>query len=166
MFGVPIQYWAQYATLHFNGNAALWLQTYEAQHSIDGWVELCLAVERKFGKDLYHNYMRELLNLKQLGSVQEYYEKFESSMHKVLVHNNSYDDVFFVNRFVDGLKSDVRAAIMLHKPRTVDVALSLALLQEEALEIGGRKNFSKHHSKGYNKYSVKMQPSTDGSSTY
>jgi hypothetical protein len=39
MFHVPDEYKVDYATLHFIGTAALWLQTYEAQHDIDSWVK-------------------------------------------------------------------------------------------------------------------------------
>lgn len=45
MFNVPPHLWAQFATIHFHGTAALWLQTFEAQHTIDNWFELCVAVE-------------------------------------------------------------------------------------------------------------------------
>lgn len=95
---------------------------------MDNWVELCVAVENKFGRDLYHNYMKALLNIKQCGGVHEYYDQFQSMAHKVLAHNRNYDDVFFVNKFIEGLKGEIRTTIVLHKPRTVDITLSLALL--------------------------------------
>ena len=55
-------------------------------------------------------------------------------MHKVLIHNDALDDVFFATKFVEGLKPHIRNALVLHKPRTVDAALSLALMQEELLD--------------------------------
>lgn len=88
---MPTQCWAQYASLHFHGNASLWLEAFETQHTVDNWAELCVAVEGKFGKDLYHNYMQTLLNIKQCGGVQEYYDQFQNMAHKVLVHNRNYD---------------------------------------------------------------------------
>ena len=33
---------------------------------------------------------------------------------------------FFVTKFISGLKKEIQWAIRLHKPRTVDAALSLA----------------------------------------
>ena len=122
MYQVPLHLWSEFATIHFHGSAALWMQTYEAQHPITSWPELCVAVESKFGRDLYHNAMNELLSIQQTAGVHEYYSRFEGVMHKVLVHNKSLDDVFFVSKFLQGLKPDIRAAIVLHKPRTVDVA--------------------------------------------
>lgn len=65
--------------------------------------------------------------------VDDCYVKFEELMHRVLVYNRSYDETFFVTKFVGGLKPEVKIAIKLHKPRTVDLALSLAKTQEELL---------------------------------
>ena len=72
--------------------------------------------------------MQELLSIKQISDVQDYYDRFQIVMHKVLVRNNHLDDVFFVSKFLQGLHPDIRAAIVLHKPRTVDVALPSALM--------------------------------------
>jgi hypothetical protein len=66
-------------------------------------------------------------------------------MHKVLVHNKSLDDVFFVNKFLQGLNPEIRSAIALHKPRTVDAALSLALLQASILEDQAKPFFKKQN---------------------
>ena len=65
-------------------------------------------------------------------------------MQQVLVHNSSLDDVFFVSKF-------------LHKPRTVDVALSLGLLQADVLEAQG-KSYSRWSNRDFNKYPMKHAP--------
>jgi len=111
MYHVPSHLWASFATLHFKGNAELWLQTYEAQHDIESWVELTVAVDTKFSRDLYQNYMRDFMSLKQTGDLQNYYDRFNQAMHRILVHNGKYDDIFFVIRFIDGLKLDIKSAI-------------------------------------------------------
>jgi len=156
MYHIPMHLWPQFATIHFHGSAELWLQTYEAQHSDEdiSWAELCIAVESKFGRDLYHNAMNDLLQIKQTADVQEYYDRFQGVMHKVLVHNKSLDEVFFVSKFLQGLKSDISAAIVLHKPRTVDAALSLALMQANILDTQSKPFFHKG-SRNYNKYQGK-----------
>jgi hypothetical protein len=53
MFNVHVHVWVPFSTINFEGNAELRLHTYEAQLSIDSCPELCVAVEQKFGKDLY-----------------------------------------------------------------------------------------------------------------
>ena len=77
--------------------------------------------------------MRQLDTLRQIGSVAEYYASFEQLSHQILLYNNSYDDVFFVTHFLNGLKDEIRSAFTLHRPQTVDTASSLALLQEHEL---------------------------------
>jgi len=130
-------------------------------------VELCIAVDTKFGKDLYHNSMQELLSIKQTADVQEYYDRFNIAMHRVLVHNNHLDDVFFVSKFLQGLKLDIRSAIVLHKPRTVDLALSLALMQAAVLDSQDKSYMQRPH-KDYNKFNkqaIISQPSILGNQT-
>jgi hypothetical protein len=134
MYHVAMHMRVPFATMHFKGNVSYWLQSYDAQHNLETWAELCVAIENRFGRDLHNNFMRELLSLRQTTTVKDYVERFEQLRHKVLLHNDKYDDVLFVNRFIDGLKYDIRNAILLHKPRTVDVAASLAFMQAELLE--------------------------------
>jgi hypothetical protein len=133
MFQIPEEYKVDYATLHFISTAALWLQTYEAQHDIESWVQLCVAVCQKFGKDVYYTNMTKTLEIRQTSDVATYHQEFELLMHQLLTHNAALDDTFFVTKFLKGLKKEIRSAIILHKPRTVDAAISLALLQEAQL---------------------------------
>jgi hypothetical protein len=44
------------------------------------------------------------------------------------------DPIYFITRFVSGLKPEICAVLIVHSPKTLDSAVSLALLQEEALE--------------------------------
>ena len=116
--------------MHFRGNAALWLQSYEAENEVESWEELVVAMHSKFGKDKHHRYLEALERCKQTDTVANYYLRFEELRHKVLVHNKHYDEAFFFTKFVNGLKREIQKAIRLHKPKTVDMALSLAETQE------------------------------------
>lgn len=53
MYNVQQELWVDSATMQFSGNAALWLQTYEAMHTIDNWATLCVAIFAKFNKNKY-----------------------------------------------------------------------------------------------------------------
>ncbi|CAO2189278.1 unnamed protein product [Urochloa humidicola] len=135
VYRVPVSLWVSFATINFRGNAELWMQSYEAQYSIDSWPDLCIVVEEKFGRDLYQNNMRDLLAIKQTSDVLEYAERFEQAKHKVLLHNKDMGEVFFVQKFLDGLNFHISSAIALHRPRIVDSALSMAIMQEQILEV-------------------------------
>ena len=131
---MPRESWASFATMHFRGNAALWLQSYEAGNEVDSWEELIVAIHSKFDKDKHHRYLDSLERCRQTDSVAGYYLQFEELRHKVLVHNKHYDEAFFVTKFVNGLKREIQKAINLHQPKTMNMALSLAEKQEELLE--------------------------------
>jgi hypothetical protein len=67
-------------------------------------------------------------NLRQTSSVTEYHAQFDQLAHSIMLYNPSYDDTFFVVRFLHGLKDEIRAPIALHRPKYVDTASALALL--------------------------------------
>lgn len=133
MYQVQDHLWVDFSTMHFRGNAALWLQTFQAMHTVDSWAALCVAVFAKFNRNKYDKTIDTFFAFKQTASVDEYAHKFEEFMHTVLLYNPSYDETFFVHRFLEGLKPQIRQAIKLQQPRTVDLAFSLAQTQEALL---------------------------------
>lgn len=161
LFDMPHHNWASYATLHFHGLAKSWLQSHEVLHPIHSWSDLVIAVFDKFDKNKYEQQLDQLFKLKQLGTVTEYHTQFEDLMHKVLVHNKAYDETFMVNRFVSGLKSNIRIAIRLQTPRTIDAAVCLALVQEEELEYMQKRPYYKADHKE-NKSYARKQSTNDG----
>jgi hypothetical protein len=62
----------------------------------------------KVWQNLYQNYIRELLSIGQTSDVLEYSTRFEKAKHKV---NRNLDEVFLVQKFLDGLKYFVSSAI-------------------------------------------------------
>lgn len=166
MFNVPVHVWVLFATINFRGNAELWLQTYEAQHSINSWPELCVAVEQKFARDMYHNYMRDLPTIRQTTDVLEYANRFEQAKHRILVHNKDMGEVFFVQKFLDGLKYNISNAITLHKSRIVDAALSLAPMQEKILEAQGKRYSPRPRDNNIFQNTTTSQPSQSADVSY
>jgi hypothetical protein len=121
---------------------------------VDGWEELCVAIHNKFGRDKHHKYLEALERCKQTHTVGKYYQKFEALRHQVLVHNRHYDEAYFVTKFVNGLRHDIRRAIKLHSPKTVDAALALAEKQEELLDEDRPFNHTRsryEHRQNYNR---------------
>jgi hypothetical protein len=78
--------------------------------------------------------MKDLLSIRRTTDVLEYASRFEQAKHRVLVHNKELDEVFFVQKFLDGLNYNIGNALQLHQPRTIDAALSLAIKQKQLLE--------------------------------
>ena len=73
--------------------------------------------------------------------MSEYMARFEELMHQILAHNAGFDPVYFTTKFLDGLRVEIRAGVVLHRPQDLDTAFSLSLLQEEILDAMPRKEF-------------------------
>lgn len=85
-------------------------------------------VFEKFDKDQYPLLLGQFDTIRQLA-------------HAILLYNPAFNDTYMVTKFVGGLKEEIRSAIMLHRPKDVDTASALALIQEDELE-NSRKKFS------------------------
>lgn len=119
----------RFATLNFKGGAATWLRTVQRKGRITDWSQLCELVMEKFDKNQYQILLKQFDALKQKGSVVEYQSAFQKiAQQGLLLYNSGYDDTYFVNRFVAGLKDAIRSVIALHRPKDVDTASALVLI--------------------------------------
>ena len=73
--------------------------------------------------------------------MSDYIEKFIDLFEQLKAYNPHPDKLYFTTRFVDGLRDDIRSVVMIARPQNLDTACTLALLQEEALDQGVRKEF-------------------------
>jgi hypothetical protein len=102
-FNISPTLWVTTATLHMDGNAAIWLQAFRQRHALGPWPTFIAAVESEFGADDQRQSMKALLSLKQQGTVDEYYREFQALMYLVTMHDPNYDEHFFVTQFIKGL---------------------------------------------------------------
>ena len=54
--------------------------------------------------------------------------RFEELMHQMLVHNPSFDSLYFTTHFLEGLRTDIRIGVVLHQPKDLDATFSLAAM--------------------------------------
>lgn len=107
IYGVSPAMMPKFVALNFTGAAALWLQTAQLRARFQTWEALQEAVCAHFDKDRYPLHMKQLENLKQTRTVTEYQVKFDQLAHSILLYNPSYDDIYFVTRFLSGLKDEI-----------------------------------------------------------
>jgi len=75
----------------------------------------------------------------------------------VLLYNPAYDDIFFVTRFVGGLRDDIRSALLLHWPHDVDTASALALIQEQEREHEHSKSSGRDFTKSTTRSGIAVE---------
>ncbi|CAN6252343.1 unnamed protein product [Urochloa humidicola] len=151
VYGVSEALKPRFAALNFEKTAEAWLQTTELRGRFTTWEALHTAVCQRFDKDQYQLHMKQLDNLKQTASVAEYHAQFEQLTHDIMLYNSNYDDTFLVTHFLGGLRNEICAPLALHRPKNVDTASALALLQEEELESQKKQHLLKNENKDSSK---------------
>jgi hypothetical protein len=133
VFKTPSTLWVKLASMHFVGSSAFWWQSVDPGARPPSWRELCSAVCARFERDQHNHLIHQFFHIKQTDSVSEYVDEFDSLMHQILAHDPLFSTSAIINRFVDGLRSDIKTIVFIHRPLDLDTAVSLALLQEELL---------------------------------
>jgi hypothetical protein len=75
--------------------------------------------------------------------VTYYITRFSGLIDQLLAYETPHDPLYFTFRFVDGLREDIRASVLIQRPSDLDTACVLAQLQEEVLEPVKRREFRK-----------------------
>ncbi|CAD6340373.1 unnamed protein product [Miscanthus lutarioriparius] len=83
-------------------------------------------------RDQHELLLRQLFNIKQTASVQEYVNQFIALVENLSAYTPNPDNLSYTTRFIDGLRPDIRAIVIVQRPQNLDTACTLALLQEEA----------------------------------
>lgn len=66
--------------------------------------------------------------------MEEYTTAFQALQYDITMHNCHYDDIFFAETYVSGLKDEIRAVVEPHVPVTVNRAVVIAKIQQRTLE--------------------------------
>ena len=119
---------------------ARWLQSLDPRVKRLPWKDFCQLVLNRFGKAQYEALVRQMFNIRQTSSVQDYIDRFASLIDQLVAYGSSTDPVFFAMRFVDGLRSDIRNPVHMQRPQDFDIASVLVLLQEELQDPAGCKD--------------------------
>lgn len=120
--------WVKVAHMHFIDAAARWVQSVEPQLRSMSWLIFCQLVHERFGQDQHQLLIRQLFHIRQDGTIKEYVDRFVELIDQLASYNTSTDALYYVTRFIDGLRDDICAVILGQCPQTLDTAYTLALL--------------------------------------
>ncbi|WVZ93178.1 hypothetical protein U9M48_039180 [Paspalum notatum var. saurae] len=85
----------------FSIRESMWCTKLEHRHYME---DVCAAVLEKFGVYEHGHALHDLLELKKVGTVEEYVDAFETLQYQVSLHNGNMGNLYFVSRFIRGLK--------------------------------------------------------------
>jgi hypothetical protein len=61
-------------------------------------------------------------------------------MDQLKVYSPKHDQLYFTMRFIDGLHSDIKSIILVQRPKDLDTATTLTLLQEKVGVVSQRNS--------------------------
>ena len=98
------------------------------------WSSFCDLLCTRFGRDRHQALIRQFYSIRQTSSVSEYAERFEVLMNHLMSYSDAVHPLYFLTKFIEGLRGDIRAAVMVQRPADLDTAVSLATLHEEVTD--------------------------------
>uniref|UniRef100_A0ACD5VZ87 Uncharacterized protein n=1 Tax=Avena sativa TaxID=4498 RepID=A0ACD5VZ87_AVESA len=134
LFAIHDSYWVAMSILHFSGPAGIWLQSVQKKLIHLDWISFTSLLCTRFGHDRHQLLIRQFYSIKQTFTVSDYIERFDILMNHLVSYSDTTHHFFFLTRFIEGLRPDIRAVIMVQRPMDLDTACALALLQEEVAE--------------------------------
>jgi hypothetical protein len=122
----------KFASMNFSPTAGRWLQSVDKKLRSCSWRSFltCCWIDR-FGRDQHELLIRQLFHIKQVGSVIDYIDKFAGLMDQLAAYESAPDPLHYTMKFIDGLRDDLRASVLVQRPSDLDIAYVLAQLQEE-----------------------------------
>jgi len=85
-------------------------------------------VRDRFDRDQHELLVCKLLHIRHTTTVFDYVARFTSLTDQLIAYNKSVDHVYFITCFIDGLRPDLCAILLVQRPKSLDAACTLALL--------------------------------------
>jgi hypothetical protein len=132
MYSVLPSMWIRVAKQHLDGAIACWFQSIEPELDFSDWQAFCRLLHDRFDRDQKELLIRQLFHAKQTTSVADYVKQFTKLVDQLKAYSQSTDPMFFTMCFIDGLCADIKAIVLVLRPKDLDTACTVAMLQEEA----------------------------------
>ncbi|RLN13205.1 hypothetical protein C2845_PM09G13910 [Panicum miliaceum] len=87
----------------------------------------------RFGKDQHELLVRQMISVRQTGSLSDYIDHFFELYDQLAAYQTAADPMYFTMQFIEGLRADIQAVVLLQRPRDLDTAIVLAQLQNEVV---------------------------------
>ncbi|KAH6776901.1 hypothetical protein C2S51_008213 [Perilla frutescens var. frutescens] len=123
------------AAMNFEGKASIWFQNFCSKYGDVNWEQFMEVVAARFGDIKESQVVVEFNKLKHTGDYLDYVDKFEELKECLLMCSiGSYTEAYFVASFLSGLSEELRAAISMFNPTTLQQAIDLGKNQLVTLE--------------------------------
>ncbi|KAK6136072.1 hypothetical protein DH2020_030177 [Rehmannia glutinosa] len=137
------------ASMHFEGKAAQWYQTFITKQGEITWGQFVETVSARFEELKEAKIIAEFNKLRQTGSYSDYVEKFEELKSCMLIlKNGEYSEEYFIASFISGLSEELQSFINMFEPTTLQQTVDLGRKQLHTIEAITKK--LRNPTKSYN----------------
>lgn len=141
MYSIEPSVWIQYSRMQFLGLAKRWIQSVTDELKTMTWSQFYQALHTRFDRDQHEFLLRKMNRIRQTSTVQDYVDRFVELIDQLKAYDSSTSALSHITRFLDGLHTNIHAVLLIQRPDSLDIAYTLALLQEEAMESTRRREF-------------------------
>lgn len=132
MVGVPKEDWVKIAVMYINGKAEFWWRGTGCNANTLSWSIFCRMVNDRFSNVSEHEVIGQFHNLKQIGTVLDYVDRFEELTSMIQRTNPELPEKYYISSFISGLKDHIQYHLQCHKPTNLSQAYWFAKRLEQA----------------------------------
>lgn len=119
MVGIPYDQRVSVAVLYITGKAEYWWRGTGCDANRLPWHAFCSMLDERFNNRSEYELVEHFHNLKQVGTVEEYVDKFEELVTAVKRINPNLPHSYYLSSFISGLKSNIKYQVQCHKPHAL-----------------------------------------------
>ncbi|CAA0816707.1 Unknown protein, partial [Striga hermonthica] len=127
------------ASMHFEGKAAQWYQSFSSKCEDICWADFIELISARFEALKESKIIGEFNKLRHVGSYVDYVEKFEELRACMICMNHGYTEEYFIASFVSGLSEELQSFINMFEPQTLQQTIELGKKQLLTLEAITKK---------------------------
>ncbi|KAH6797153.1 hypothetical protein C2S52_021707 [Perilla frutescens var. hirtella] len=114
------------ASMYFEGKAASWYQNFSSKFVLLNWKQFMEVISARFEDLREAKIVEEFNQLKHTGDYMDYVGRFEELNECMLMFGQGiFTETYFMAGFLTGLSEDVRAAINLFSPTSLEQMVEL-----------------------------------------
>ncbi|KAK2979579.1 hypothetical protein RJ640_020071 [Escallonia rubra] len=130
---VDEQYKVSFASVHFDGQAEFWYGTYIKARGRVSWLDFFRDLHARFSSLFRECVIEEFHKLRQITTVEQYYNDFETLRSILVSEGNKFEEGYFIQSFISGLKDEIRLEVEKFDVGDLSRAIFLARKQEASL---------------------------------
>ncbi|XP_027062727.1 uncharacterized protein [Coffea arabica] len=125
-YQVPNEHKIEITEMYLEGKADKWFQGVKIERPRLGWEEFEDLLCRRFNDQTCKDIVEEFNKLQQVGTIDDYQERFEELKPLMMIKNRNLDENYFISSFISGLKEEIKLVVRMLKPTTLSEAFELS----------------------------------------